>query len=149
MVRWASIFGMLLLVSCQSAADPDQIGTSTQPPAATSGPSAVADDPSAQVEELAFAYWEAFNAYDADRVLSYLEETYRVARAEKIRAEIDQLGTFGVTLGIEAEGAPVLLSSDSAELYIKLKEPLGTRRILMAFERIEGDWVITSAEETG
>lgn len=101
-----------------------------------------------EVRSLATAYWDAFNTYDADLVLSYLEETYRATREEPIRSEIDQLSTFGVTLGVQEEGPPVMLGDDTAELHLELKNPLGVRRILMAFERIDGEWVITFAEET-
>jgi hypothetical protein len=94
------------------------------------------------------AYWEAFNAYDADQVLAYLEESYRAARDEIIRSEIGQIRSFGVKLGVQEQSPPVLLSSDTAEVYLDLKNPLGVRRIRMAFERVDGDWAITFAEET-
>ena len=94
------------------------------------------------------AYWDAFNAYDADQALSYLEETYRTTREETIRAEINQIRTFGIKLGVQEEGLPVLLGDDTAEMFLEMREPLGVRRIRMAFERIDGDWLITFAEET-
>jgi hypothetical protein len=95
------------------------------------------------------AYWDAFNAYEAERVLSYLEETYRTTRQDPIRAEIDQIRSFGIKLRVQEESPPVLLGDDAAEMYMQLKEPLGVRHIRMGFARIEGDWAITFAEETG
>lgn len=94
------------------------------------------------------AYWEAFNAYDADQVLAYLEENYRATREETIRSEVGQISTFGVKLGVQEQSPPVLLSDDTAEMFLDLKNPLGVRRIRMAFERIDGYWSITFAQET-
>lgn len=101
------------------------------------------------MRELAFSYWEAFNAYDADLVLSYLEESYRATRHRLIRDEIDTISAFGVQLGVREESPPVVLSDGTAEMFMELKEPLGTRRIRMAFSRIEADWIIVFAEEVG
>lgn len=113
-------------------------------PAATSP----ADPSIEEVRQLELAYWEAFNAYDADQVLAYLEESYRATRDEIIRSEIGQIRSFGVKLGVQEQSPPVLLSSDTAEVYLDLRNPLGVRRIRMAFERVDGDWAITFAEET-
>ena len=33
------------------------------------------------------------------------------------------------------------------EMFMRLKEPLGTRRIRMAFVRVDGEWKITYAHE--
>ena len=145
------VTGMILLVSCQTATtgpgdlDPPSPGTNS--PSVTT--SSQGDDWSAELQDLAFAYWDAFNAYHPDRVLSYLEESYGMARAETIRSEIDRLSTFGVKLGVQGETAPVMLSDETAEMYLDLKNPLGVRRIRMAFERIDGEWAITFAEEVG
>lgn len=98
---------------------------------------------------MANSYWEAFNAYDADLTLSYLEESYRAARDESVRSEIRSLGAFGVQLGVQELSPPALSDDGTAEMYMELKEPLGTRGIRMAFARIDGQWVITFAEESG
>ena len=96
---------------------------------------------------LAFAYWDAFNAYQADTVLGFLEESYRAQREEDIRSDIGRLSRFGVTLGISEETPPSSIGADEAEMFITLKEPLGTRRIRMGFIQAEGDWKISFAEE--
>ena len=50
-------------------------------PTATLNPGPLGDSQEADaLRQLAFAYWEAFNAYDADRALGYLEEDYRQQR---------------------------------------------------------------------
>jgi hypothetical protein len=142
---------MILLVSCQTAtSEPDGLdspATSANPPSTTTG--SQADDWATELADLAFAYWEAFNAYEPDRVLSYLDKGYGTAREETIRSEIDQLSTFGVKLGVQEESPPVMLGDDTAEMFLELKNPLGVRRIRMAFERIDGEWAITFAEEVG
>jgi hypothetical protein len=112
----------------------------------TTSTSAV-DPTTEQLRGLAFSYWEAFNAYDADLVLSYLEETYRATRDQLIRDEIGSISTFGIKLEVQEESPPVVLGDGTAEMFMELKEPLGTRRIRMAFEQIEGDWLIVFAEE--
>ena len=51
-------------------------------PTATLNPGPLGDSQEADaLRQLAFAYWEAFNAYDADRALGYLE--------------VGQVGQFG------------------------------------------------------
>ena len=72
---------------------------------------------------------------------------YRSAREETIRSEINRLGTISVKLGVSEESPPTMLSDQTAEMQLKLKEPLGSRRIRMAFELIEGHRMITFAQE--
>jgi hypothetical protein len=146
------VLGVLLLASCEAAvSEPETTSapeTSADPLATTSSTSAPVDGRLAEVRDLAFAYWEAFNAYDAQKVLSYLEAGYRAEREEAVQEEIDQLGTFGVKLDISELSPPVLLGSDRAEMFVEMKEPLGTRRIRMGFLLVEGAWLIDYAEES-
>ncbi|MDR9450396.1 MAG: hypothetical protein RI637_04170 [Acidimicrobiia bacterium] len=135
---------VVLLAAC---GEPAAV-TTTGPGASGTSTSSV-DPTTERLRELAFSYWEAFNAYDADLVLSYLEESYRATRHRLIRDEIDTISAFGVQLGIREESPPVVLSDGTAEMFMELKEPLGTRRIRMAFSRIEADWIIVFAEEVG
>ena len=133
---------MVLLAACGEPA----VVTTTVPGASPTSTSSL--DPTTELlRGLAFSYWEAFNAYDADLVLSYLEESHRADRDQLIRDEIDTISAFGVQLGIREESPPVVLSDGTAEMFMELKEPLGTRRIRMAFARIGADWVIVFAEE--
>lgn len=128
---------IILLVACREGT----AVTTTSPAPATTVP-----NQAVEVRTLAFSYWDAFNAYDADRVLSYLEDGYRAIREDTIRAEIGQIDTFGVQLGVEEESPPVLLGEDEAEMYVALRNPLGVRRIHMTFALIDGTWIITFAE---
>ena len=97
--------------------------------------------------QMTFDYWEAFNAYDADRVLGFLEEGYGREREEKIRGDIGRLKLFSVQLGVTEESPPSIVDEDEWEMYLTMKEPLGTRRIRMAFREVDGEWKITFSEE--
>ncbi len=99
------------------------------------------------LRQLAFAYWEAFNAYDADRALSYLEDAYRAERESEIRSDIGQIRMFRVKLGVSEESPPQMAGQGDWEMFLNMKEPIGTRRIRMAFTSVGGEWKITCAEE--
>lgn len=138
------VVSIVFLVSCGESAS----STTRTDPEPSLPTTAAADPVTAELRGLAFAYWDAFNGYDADLVLSYLEDTYRVAHDESIRTEIGSISAFGIQLGVQEEGPPVVLDDGTAEIFIELREPLGTRRIRMAFAQIDGDWMITFAEES-
>ena len=99
------------------------------------------------LRKLAFAYWEAFNAYDADRALGYLEEDYRQQQDSAVRDDIGMIKLFSVKLGVSEETPPQVVGNDEWEMYLTMKEPLGTRRIRMGFRKVAGDWKIIFAEE--
>ena len=138
--RWAGVGVLAALavsgVACGSAPTP------------TLSPGPVVDPEEAQVlRELAFGYWEAFNAYEPDRVLAYLEDEYRQQREEQIRTDIGRIDLFNVQLGVSEEAPPWIIDHNHREMYLTMKEPLGTRRIRMEFRDVAGEWKITSAEE--
>ncbi|MDP3064410.1 MAG: hypothetical protein Q8O40_14560 [Chloroflexota bacterium] len=112
-------------------------------PVALIGASSDADT----LRKLALAYWEAFNAYDVERVLSYLAATYRAEREGQIRTDIGRIKTFGVKLGVSEVSPPQANGDGQWEMFLNMKEPLGTRRIRMAFRQAEGDWKITYSQE--
>ena len=99
------------------------------------------------LRQLTFAYWDALNSYDAGKAVSYLEENYRQAHRGEVEKGINQMKMFGVKLGVSEESPPRIKGVNEAEMYVALKEPLGTRRILMKFATVEGEWKITFAEE--
>ena len=138
--RWAAVgmFAALAVagVGCGGAPTP------------TLSPGPVADPEEAgMLRELAFGYWEAFNAYDPDRVLAYLEDEYRQQREEQVRTEIGRIDLFNVQLGVTEEAPPWIIDGGKREMYLTMKEPLGTRRIRMEFRDVEGEWKITFAQE--
>jgi hypothetical protein len=117
-------------------------------PTATLNPGPLGDSQEADaLRQLAFAYWEAFNAYDADGALGYLEEDYRQQRDGTVRGEIERIKRFRVKLGLSEETSPWIVGHDEREMYLTMKEPLGKRRIRMAFREVAGEWRIIFAEE--
>ena len=120
--RWVTTFGVFVTlavigVACESS------------PTATPNPGPVADPQEADaLRQLAFAYWEAFNAYDADRALGYLEEDYRQQRDEEVRGEIQRIKRFRVKLGLREETAPWVVSDDEREMYLPKKIHLSAAR---------------------
>lgn len=159
MRRTALVIALVLLTGCQASATqpetPELAPTETAAPTTTSTAStttssapATVDGPLGELRDLAFAYWEAFNAYETEQVLALLETDYRLQREEEIQDDIGRLSTFGVKLGISELSPPVMLGPDRAEMYIEMSEPLGKRRIRMGFLLVEGDWVIDFAEES-
>ena len=63
------------------------------------------------------------------------------------RGDIGRLKLFSVQLGVTEEGPPSMVDEDEWEMYLTMKEPLGTRRIRMAFREVGGEWKITFSEE--
>ena len=120
-------------------------GDSSAPPETQSVSDLDAAD-AAALRSLTEAYWDAFNGYEPDTVLSLLEPGYRAERDETIRSEIGRLSAFGVTLGVSVETPPALIGPDEAETLVSLRTPLGSRQVRMVFTRIEGEWWITFAQ---
>ena len=92
-------------------------------------------------------YWGAFNAYDADLALSLLEENYRADEEDLIRRDIGRMKLFRVKLGVSV-GKPLALNeAGDYEIYLNLRTPVDTRRVMMLFRRIDGDWMIVFSGE--
>ena len=122
-----------------------EVGTST----AASVPTAAlgTDEDVETIRRLAFDYWTAFNDYDKERVLSYLEDSYRAEREGELGKDIGRLKLFSVKLGVSQLTPPRLTGVGEGEMVLLMEEPLGTRQIRMAFRKIDGEWKITHAEE--
>ena len=99
------------------------------------------------LRRLAFDYWAAFNSYNVENVLAYLEDSYRLERDSEIRQDLGRLKLFRVKLGVSEETPPQMTGPNEGEIFLLMKEPLGTRRIKMAFRKLDGTWKITYAEE--
>jgi len=129
--------GILLIAAACSSSESDT-PTTTEPTAA----SATVD----RLRQMAFDYWEAFNSFEADKVLAFLEDTYRLEREEEIRTDIGRIKTFGVRLEV-SEQIPPQVDGDKAVMFLLMKEPLGIRRIQMSYLKVDGDWKLTYSEE--
>ena len=130
-----------------TATEKPQVTSTERPQVAPTEEPQVDPQEADALRKLAFAYWEAFNAYDADRALGYLEEDYRQQQDSAVRDDIGMIKLFSVKLGVSEETPPQVVGNDEWEMYLTMKEPLGTRRIRMAFQKVEGEWKITFAEE--
>ena len=93
------------------------------------------------------AYWEAFNSYDADAVVTMYNESYRAAREETVRADISLMKMFSVTLKVTEESPPVLAAPNVGEMYVRVGNPLGVNRVLIVFHKLADGWKIVHAEE--
>lgn len=152
-MRWLLVTALVVLAVAACAA-PSPTATPTPVPLTVTSPGGstpvalvAAPDAAATLRKLAFSYWEAFNAYDVERVLSYLEATYRAEREGQIRTDIGRIKTFGVKLGVSESSPPQASGDGQWEMFLNMKEPLGTRRIRMAFRQADGDWKITYSQE--
>ena len=105
------------------------------------------DDASELVRNTAFAYWEAWNDFDADRALAFLEPSYRSIEDGEIRRDIDRARRFRARLRISEDSPPVPLGSGQWEMFLIMRTPIDTRRIRMTFLP-EGDrcWITFSGE---
>ena len=138
--RWAAVGALAALAAVGVACGGE--------PTPTLSPGPVADaEEAAHIRELAFGYWEAFNAYEAERALAYLEDEYRQQREEQVRTEIGRIDLFNVQLEVSEEAPPWTIDGDRREMYLTMKEPLGTRRIRMEFRDVDGEWKITFARQ--
>jgi hypothetical protein len=138
-----------LAASCGGTSSSAGQATSPAAPASTSPASTtpLAAEDAQAVRDLALAYWAAYNAYDPEKAISYLDESYRPAQEKIVRDDIGRIKTFGVKLGVSEKSAPVLIGPDQAEMYLNMKTPTGTRTLWMKFA-LRGDaWTITYVEE--
>ena len=138
-----------LVASCGGTSSSGEQTTSTPTPVSSASASTTpisAEDAKA-VRALAVDYWAAYNAYDADKVVSYLDESIGAAKEKSVRDEIGRIKTFGVQLGVSEKSAPVLTMPGQAEMYVTIKEPTGTRTVSMKLARRGDVWAITSVDE--
>jgi hypothetical protein len=99
------------------------------------------------IRQIVKEYWDALNDYDVDRALPMLEPGYRAQEEELIRQDISRMRMFRVKLGVSEETLPALNKNGDYETYLKLETPIDTRRVLMIFRRIDGQWQITYSDE--
>ena len=93
------------------------------------------------------AYWEAINAYELEKALGFLEESYRLQEKEELTENIELMKTFAIKLTVTEESPPVAVDDETREMYWTVKNPLNVLRIHMIFQQVEGEWMIMSAEQ--
>jgi len=136
-----------LVASCGGTTSSEQTTPPATPASGASASTPISAADATAVRDVVLAYWAAYNAYDAEKTLSYLEEGYRSSEGKAIRGEISQIKTFGVKLGVSEKSAPVLTASGQAQMDLTLKEPTGTRTIVMTLTRNGDVWVISDVSE--
>ena len=145
------VSGVAAMLAIAACAPQTQTETPTPQPSPTPTPAPSAPSlASAEAEalrKLTFDYWDAFNAYDVEKVLSYLEESYRAERENQIRDDIGLLKMFRIKLGVTEHIPPTLTGPDEGQMFLLMKEPLGVRQIRMGFANGDGGWLVTFAEE--
>ena len=93
------------------------------------------------------AYWEAINAYELEKALGFLEESYRLQEEEELTENIELMKTFAIKLTVTEENPPEVVDDETREMYWTVKNPLNVLRIHMIFQQVEGEWMIMSAEQ--
>jgi hypothetical protein len=143
------VIAAALVASCGGASSSGEQAATPAPPASSTSASTalISARDSRAVRDLVLAYWAAYNAYDPEKAISYLDEGYRPSKEKAVRDEIGRLRTFDVRLGVSEKSAPVLIGPDLAETYLSMKTPIGTRTVWMKAVRRGGVWAITYAEE--
>lgn len=125
----------------------------TEPPSETPqstpapGPTMAGGSDLAAIRGAMSGYWTAYNAYDAEKALSYLEDNYRTSVEKTVRSEIGKIKTFKVKLGVTEKNAPALAGADKATMFVNMTTPTGAKVIMMSFARVGGVWKITSVQE--
>ena len=149
LVAIALLAAAALVASCGGTSSSGEQATSTPTPvsgaSASTMPISAAD--ATAVRALAADYWAAYNAYDPEKAISYLDESVGPAKEESIRDEIGRIKTFGVQLGVSEKSAPVLTAPGQVEMYLSMKTPTGTRTVFMKVAQRGDHWAVTYMEE--
>jgi hypothetical protein len=135
----------------EAAAPPPSAPPTTTTPEdeETPPPATITEEDVEAARQVVFAYWEAFNNYDVEGVLAFLEESYRQEREESITSEIGQMEAFHVKIGVEEEAEPVITPEGMVGIKIKLSVPMGQpdRHITYHLGKINDEWKIYLAVE--
>ena len=122
------------------------IWSSSPPPTPTRVPTPTLDPTLAELRQLGLAYWDTYNSYNLVALLAYLEPSYRDEQESLLRSKIRLLKLFRVKLGVSVDFGPELTGPNEAQMYVTLREPLGSRQVLMRFQ-MDTRWMITFAQE--
>ncbi|MCX8032469.1 MAG: hypothetical protein N3B14_03605 [Thermoleophilia bacterium] len=99
------------------------------------------------VRALSAAYWEAWNAYDVEKVLSMLAEPFRSEREEEIKANIEKLKRWKMSISVTEVEPPRLDQNGEIVMFVHVKKPLSTDRTQMRFRKAGSSWVIVYASK--
>ena len=100
--------------------------------------------------QVVFAYWEAYNSYDLEGVLAFLEESWREERADIIAQDMGQMESAGMTMGVEEEAEPEVTAEGTIAIKMFIDIPvifMSDRHYIYYLKNVEGEWKIYLAEE--
>ena len=118
----------------------------SSPSTPTRAPTPTLDPELPKLRELGLAYWDTYNSYDLEALLAYLEPSYRDEQEGLLRSKIRLLKLFRVKLGVSVDSGPEITAPNGAQMYVRISEPLGSRQVLMRFQK-DIRWMITYAQE--
>ncbi|MFC2058269.1 hypothetical protein ACFLTS_01300 [Chloroflexota bacterium] len=104
------------------------------------------------IRDMATAYWEAFNAYDAETAMSFMEDSWRVEHEEALRDELTRLKNGflfikNVKLDVTEESPPTVIGDNEVEMLFKLGTPLGDKHSYFRIVKIGDEWKVCFSEE--
>jgi hypothetical protein len=104
------------------------------------------------IREMVTAYWEAFNAYDIETVMSYMEDSWRVEHEDVLRDEINRLKTGflfikNVKLDVTEESPPTLIGDNEVEMLFRLGTPIGDKHSYFRIVKLGDEWKVCFSEE--
>ena len=139
-----ALLGLGLVGLTTGCLGPSSPSTPTRVPASALAPTL--EPVLAELRDLGLAYWGTYNSYDLEALLAYLEPTYRDEQEGPLRDKIRLLKLFRVKLGVSVASEPEHTGPNVAQMYMRISEPLGSRQVLMRFQK-DSRWMITYAQE--
>jgi hypothetical protein len=115
---------------------------STTAPAAGQPANAITLEDIDKAKQVIADYWQAFNSYDIEGVLDYLEETFRQQKGAGLESDMGRMQAFGVKLGVAPAAEPAITPDGKIEIKIDLKTPIDTRLVTYRLTEVSGEWKI-------
>jgi len=99
------------------------------------------------VRAVAASYWEAWNAYDVDKVRGMLDEAFRSQQGEQICSNIEKLDRWNMSISWTEVTPPKLDPSGEVVMYVTVKKSLSTDLTQMRFRKSGSTWIIVWASK--
>ena len=139
---------LVILSGCSPpAATPSSPVSPSPTPTTAPSPAAATPEDVGAARQVVLDYWDALNSYDAERALSYLEESYRQERIESLNSDIGRMQSFNIKLRVEEEAEPVITSEGKVEIKMKVSTPIGAKHITYYLVKINDEWKIYNSVE--
>jgi len=144
------LLSVTMFTGCSGGGTVDISGDNA--PVNTGGSDVLSSEDAQAIREMATAYWEAFNAYDVETVMSYMEDSWREEHEDVIRDEISRLKNGflfikNVKLDITEESPPVIIGDNEVEMLFRLGTPLGDKHSYFRIVKTGDEWKVCFSEE--